>query len=44
MIGCEIQNVDEGIGLSEAVAAAVPDAVRAIEEAVARLLEPVKGG
>jgi hydrogenase maturation protease len=44
VIGCEVQNVDEGIGLSEAVAAAVPGAVRAIEEAVARLLEPVKGG
>jgi hydrogenase maturation protease len=44
VIGCEVQNVDEGIGLSEAVAAAVPGAVRAIEEAVARLLEPVRGG
>lgn len=44
VIGCEAANVDEGIGLSPAVAAAVPEAVRALEDVIARLLEPVKGG
>jgi hydrogenase maturation protease len=44
VIGCEVANVDEGIGLSDEVAAAVPQAVRAIEDVIARLLEPVKGG
>ena len=44
VIGCEAANVDEGIGLSDEVAAAVPAAVRAIEDVLARLLEPVKGG
>jgi hydrogenase maturation protease len=42
VIGCEAANVDEGIGLSEEVTAAVPEAVRAVEDVVARLLEPVK--
>ena len=28
VVGCEVENVDEGMGLSDAVAAAVPDAVR----------------
>ncbi len=41
VIGCEVANVDEGIGLSDAVAAAVPDAVQAIEDVVERgSLEP----
>jgi hydrogenase maturation protease len=44
VIGCEVDNVDEGIGLSEPVAASVPDAVRAIEDVVARLSQPVIGG
>jgi hydrogenase maturation protease len=42
VIGCEVDDVEEGIGLSDAVAAAVPDAVRAIEAVMTRLLEPVK--
>jgi hydrogenase maturation protease len=44
VIGCEVENVDEGIGLSTEVAAAVPEAVRALEDVLARLLEPVKEG
>jgi hydrogenase maturation protease len=44
VIGCEVDNVDEGMGLSDAVAAAVPDAVKAIEDMVARLLTPVCEG
>ena len=38
VIGCEIATTDEGIGLSEAVANAVPDAVRAVEEVLSDLL------
>lgn len=38
VVGCEVDDVDEGMGLSDAVSAAVPDAVRAVEEVVARLL------
>lgn len=38
VIGCEVDNVDEGIGLSDAVAAAVPEAVQVIGEVVAGLL------
>jgi len=41
VIGCEVDSVEEGIGLSERVEAAVPHAVQAIEDVVARLLEPV---
>jgi hydrogenase maturation protease len=37
VIGCEVANTDEGIGLSDAVANAVPDAVRAIEDVVSDL-------
>lgn len=37
VIGCEVACVEEGIGLSGAVAAAVPDAVRAVEDLVAKL-------
>ena len=44
VIGCEVENVDEGIGLSDTVAAAVPDAVRALEDVIARLLTPVREG
>jgi hydrogenase maturation protease len=38
VIGCEIDSVEEGIGLSDAVGAAVPEAVRAIEIVVTDLL------
>ncbi|MCW2558984.1 MAG: hydrogenase maturation protease [Mycobacterium sp.] len=38
VVGCEIDNVDEGMGLSERVADAVPAAVGAIEDVVTRLL------
>lgn len=38
VIGCEIDSVEEGIGLSDAVGAAVPEAVRAIETVVTDLL------
>lgn len=38
VVGCEVDVVDEGMGLSDAVSAAVPDAVRALEELVAQLL------
>jgi hydrogenase maturation protease len=44
VIGCEIDDVDERLGLSAAVAAAVPAAVTAIEEVVGRLLDDVKVG
>jgi hydrogenase maturation protease len=44
VIGCEAANVDEGIGLSPAVEAAIPEAVRALQIVITRLLEPVKGG
>ena len=43
VIGCEVENIDEYMGLSDAVAAAVPEAVKAIGDVVARLLTPVKG-
>jgi hydrogenase maturation protease len=38
VVGCEVDDVDEGMGLSDAVSAAVADAVRAVEDLVARLL------
>nr|CRL77146.1 nickel/iron hydrogenase maturation factor, HyaD [Mycolicibacterium malmesburyense] len=41
VIGCEVDCVDEGIGLSDAVAAAVPGAVAAIGEVAAGLLARV---
>jgi hydrogenase maturation protease len=37
VIGCEAGNVEEGIGLTEAVAAAVPRAVDAVEQVLAGL-------
>lgn len=37
VIGCEVACIDEGIGLSEVVAAAVPGAVRAVQDVVAEL-------
>ncbi|MBV8929118.1 MAG: hydrogenase maturation protease [Mycobacteriaceae bacterium] len=44
VIGCEVANVDEGIGLSEPVAGAVGDAVKEVENVVARLLTPARRG
>ncbi|HTX97017.1 MAG TPA: hydrogenase maturation protease [Mycobacterium sp.] len=40
VVGCEAGNVEEGIGLTEPVARAVPRAVRAVEEIVAALQSP----
>jgi hydrogenase maturation protease len=40
VIGCEAGNVEEGIGLTEPVAKAVPRAARAVEEIVAALQTP----
>jgi hydrogenase maturation protease len=37
VIGCEVENIDEGMGLSEPVAAAVPGAVAAINDVLADL-------
>ena len=37
VVGCEVADVGEGMGLSEPVAAAVPEAVRAVESAVTLL-------
>ena len=37
VVGCEVADVSEGMGLSERVAAAVPEAVRAVESAVTLL-------
>jgi hydrogenase maturation protease len=44
VVGCEVENVEEGIGLSDSVAAAIPEAVRAIESVVAQLLTPAERG
>jgi hydrogenase maturation protease len=38
VVGCEVEDVDEGMGLSERVAAAVPAAVGMVEEVVTQLL------
>jgi hydrogenase maturation protease len=37
VIGCEVENTDEGMGLSDPVAAAVPGAVAAINDVLADL-------
>jgi hydrogenase maturation protease len=37
VVGCEVADVGEGMGLSEPVEAAVPEAARAVESAVAML-------
>jgi hydrogenase maturation protease len=37
VVGCEVADVNEGMGLSEPVEAAVPEAVRAVESTVALL-------
>jgi hydrogenase maturation protease len=39
VVGCEVADVGERMGLSEAVQAAVPEAVTAVESAVAMLRE-----
>lgn len=39
VVGCEVADVAEGMGLSESVQAAVPEAVTAVESAVAMLRE-----
>jgi hydrogenase maturation protease len=43
VVGCEVDSVDEVMGLSEPVADAVPKAVKAIEEVVSHLLAPAGG-
>lgn len=40
VVGCEAGSIDEGIGLTEPVAEAVPRAARAVEEIVAALQTP----
>jgi hydrogenase maturation protease len=42
VVGCEVESVEEGMGLSDAVVAAIPDAVRSVEDVVAQLLTPVR--
>ena len=44
VIGCEVHDVDERMGLSAAVSAAVADAVKSIEEVVERLVTDAKVG
>jgi hydrogenase maturation protease len=43
VVGCEAGSVEEGIGLTEPVAQAVPRAARAVEEIVAALQTPAAG-
>jgi hydrogenase maturation protease len=44
IVGCRVADVDDGIGLSPPVAAAVPEAVAAVRELVGRLTaEPARG-
>lgn len=42
VVGCRPRDVDEGIGLSEPVAAAVPTAVRAVTDLLHTLVAPPK--
>jgi hydrogenase maturation protease len=44
VVGCEVDCVEDGIGLSDAVSGAVPDAVRAVENVLAELIQPVRKG
>ena len=44
VIGCEAGSVEEGMGLSDAVAAAVPGAVHAIEDVVMHMSTPANKG
>lgn len=41
VIGCEVADIEDGIGLSDAVGAAVPEAVRAVESVLAMLQSEV---
>ncbi|RDH75159.1 peptidase M52 [Mycolicibacterium moriokaense] len=43
VVGCEVEDVDERMGLSPAVAAAVPDAVKAVEDVVGQLVNEKVG-
>jgi hydrogenase maturation protease len=43
VVGCEVDTVDEVMGLSDSVADAIPRAVKAIEEVVSQLLAPAGG-
>ncbi len=38
VIGCEVESIEEGIGLSDTVANAVPEAVRAVQSVVTDLI------
>jgi hydrogenase maturation protease len=40
VVGCEVDDVNEGMGLSEAVSAAVPGAVAAIADVITDLVAP----
>lgn len=40
VIGCEVACISDGIGLSDAVTAAVPDAVQAVMDVLARVASP----
>jgi hydrogenase maturation protease len=40
VVGCEVENIDEGMGLSEPVAAAIPGAVAAVNDLIADLVIP----
>ena len=44
VVGCEVADVADGMGLSDPVQAAVPEAVRAVESAVAMLRAEDKAG
>jgi len=44
VVGCEVARVDDRMGLSDVVAAAVPAAVRAVENVVADLLTRTPAG
>lgn len=48
VVGCEVADVDEGMTLSDPVAAAVPSAVAAVEDVLTRLAtrqsSPARGG
>jgi hydrogenase maturation protease len=44
VVGCEVASVEEGMGLTEPVANAVPRAARAVEEIVAALRIPAASG
>jgi hydrogenase maturation protease len=44
VVGCEVDNIEEGMGLTEPVADAVPRAARAVEEIVAALRIPSVAG